>query len=94
MTDKTLPERMREAADILLQVRERERGRDPHRLFAAYSADDLRGYADKWEQEDADTAAQQAEIHELAALIRDTRDDTYQTRAATIITAGWRKAQT
>ena len=109
MTDKTLPERMREAAGTLMEARDRQAGDDPHRLFAEFCADDLRRYADEWEREDAEKAAAEAAheagVEELAEAlhrawwgdvegITDEQANVYRRRARDLIAAGWRKQAT
>ena len=103
---KTLPERMREAVPLFLEVAARiNEGCDvPEFECSLLSAFDLRKFADEWEREDAAAAAINNEVEELARLMYrqqygelDFDDDinalqtAYRDRARAIIDAGWRK---
>lgn len=109
MTDKTLPERMREAADTLEVVAQRDEfwtGPTAENFIFA-----LRGTADVWEREDAEkaaaTAAYDAHVEELASTIYHSRypgpphwdsereiiRDVYRDSARAVIAAGWRKTE-
>ena len=78
MTDKTLPERMREAADTQEEV-SRRHGLNERDLIhiVTYPPAKLRTLADEWEREDdekaAATAAYDAHVEELASTIYHSR---------------------
>lgn len=74
MTDKTLPERMREAAPLFEEVAARINACSASEFpCSLLSARDLRDFADRWEHEDAEKASAEAaldaEVEELAAWI-------------------------
>lgn len=93
MTDKTLPERMREAAPLFEEVAARINACSASEFpCSLLSARDLRDFADRWEREDVEKAAaevaHEAEVEELARAVydgfcegRDWHEDLESTRA-------------
>ena len=107
MTDKTLPERMREAAEVQCEVAAR-RGVNDSEYAAAYTSFSLRALADQFEREDAEKAA--AEVDALAEVIyremypgstpaawsveENVIRNAYRAHARAVIAAGWQKQAT
>lgn len=93
MTDKTLPQRMREAAKVLSEAQWRL---DPE-TTPIWSPFKLNQFADEWEAEDARHAAQEAEAEELARCLHDPfvgplkAEWSFLDAAKSLLAAGWRK---
>lgn len=97
MTEKTLPERMREAAEVLNEANVRQ----SRQSSGWWNSPTLEIYADRWEREDA---AKRAEVDNLARLlfediggvwarIDEANKSGWRKRAQTILDAGYRKVE-
>lgn len=99
---KTLPERMREAAETLNAANARHGSIG----WPAWAPDSLCYYATVWEREDAEKAARQAEVDELAKWLAThvgnwpedewelrSKPTIYHDRAQELLDAGYRKVE-